>query len=409
MRRLALLTAILCLALSTRADDTARPWTFWYWMYGAVTEAGIHADLQAMKDVGLGGCYLMPIRGTAEAPANLPPLGAAPAQQLTPRFWQLVDYALAQADSLGLKMGIHICDGFALAGGPWITPEESMQKIVWSDTIVRADQLQGAILPLPPAHDGYYEDIAAFALPVAPRPLSGPSSIASHPSPATFSFASAAHSPQLTLSPTMTLTDKGAFTATEAAWVQYDFAQPRTFRNIEIAANGTNLQGQRVAVEVSDDGTTFRQVRQLVPPRQGWQNYDYNTTFTYATFVRMDWLRKVGYDHVPANYAEQVDAINKMIAAGLTKNPIGAGIPTSAYITNFGFRDFPVSDEGEKEWAMHSSLGTPGFPWYPTERLLKRANAEYHMGWYSEEFDLDKNSSGMATDQTQTDFINGLF
>jgi putative aldouronate transport system substrate-binding protein len=29
------------------------------------------------------------------------------------------------------------------------------------------------------------------------------------------------------------------------------------------------------------------------------------------------------------------------------------------------------------------------------------------MGWYSEEFDLDKNSSGMATDQAQTDFING--
>lgn len=134
----------------------------------------------------------------------------------------------------------------------------------------------------------------------------------------------------------------------------------------------------------------------------------YNTTFAFATFVRMDWLRKVGYDHVPANYTEYVDAINKMIAAGLTKNPVGAGIPTSAYITNFGFRDFPVSDEGEKEWAMHSSLGTPGFPWYPTKRLLQRANAEYHMGWYSEEFDLDKNSSGMATDQTQTDFINGL-
>ena len=134
----------------------------------------------------------------------------------------------------------------------------------------------------------------------------------------------------------------------------------------------------------------------------------YNTTFAYATFVRMDWLRQVGYDHVPANYAEHVDAINKIIAAGLTKNPpIGTGIPTSAYIANFGFRDFPVSDEGEKEWAMHSSLGTPCFSWYPTERMLKRANAEYHMGWYSEEFDLDKNSSGMATDQAQTDFING--
>ena len=122
----------------------------------------------------------------------------------------------------------------------------------------------------------------------------------------------------------------------------------------------------------------------------------------------MDWLRQVGYDHVPQNYEEQKDALNKMIAAGITKQPLSTGIPTAAYIANFGYRDFPVSDEGEKEWAMHSSLGTPCFPWYPTERMLKHLNDEYHMGWYSSEFDLEKNSSGAATDQTQTDFINGL-
>ena len=133
----------------------------------------------------------------------------------------------------------------------------------------------------------------------------------------------------------------------------------------------------------------------------------YDTTFTYATFVRMDWLRKVGYDHVPTTYAEHKDALNKMIEQGLTTNPLSTGIPTAAYIANFGYRDFPVSEEGEKEWAMHSSLGTPCFAWYPTQRMLKRMNDEYHMGWYSSEFDLEKNSGGAATDQTQTDFING--
>ena len=131
----------------------------------------------------------------------------------------------------------------------------------------------------------------------------------------------------------------------------------------------------------------------------------YDTTFTYATFVRMDWLRQVGYDHVPQSYEETKDAMNKIIEAGITKQPLGLGVPTSAYITNFGFRDFPVD---EAEWAMHSSLGTPGFSWYPTERMLKRTNAEYHMGWYSSEFDLEKDSRGASTDQTQTDFINGV-
>ena len=130
----------------------------------------------------------------------------------------------------------------------------------------------------------------------------------------------------------------------------------------------------------------------------------YDTTFAFANFVRMDWLRKVGYDHVPASYEEHKDAMNKIIAAGLTDQPLGLGIPTAAYIVNFAFRDFPVD---EKEWVMHSSLGTPGFPWYPTKRLLKRYNDEYHMGWYSSEFDLEKNSGGQGTDILQTDFING--
>ena len=41
----------------------AKPWTFWYWMHGAVSKEGIKADLEAMHEIGLGGAYLMTIRG----------------------------------------------------------------------------------------------------------------------------------------------------------------------------------------------------------------------------------------------------------------------------------------------------------------------------------------------------------
>ena len=51
MKRL-LLSFIIChLSFSVSHADTQKPWTFWYWMYGAVSEAGIRADLQGMKDV----------------------------------------------------------------------------------------------------------------------------------------------------------------------------------------------------------------------------------------------------------------------------------------------------------------------------------------------------------------------
>ena len=166
------------LVASTMAhNDEAKPWTFWYWMYGAVSKAGIHADLVGMKNVGLGGTYLMPIRGVSERPEY-----QGEAAQLSPKFWEMVDYSFQQADSLGLDMGIHICDGFALAGNPSILPAESMQKVVWTDTIVGGGKkIEGMQMWQPESYKdgklqpagsegGYYQDIAAFAIRCKEKP-----------------------------------------------------------------------------------------------------------------------------------------------------------------------------------------------------------------------------------------------
>ena len=93
-----ILMLLLCfVSTGVKADtNTQSPWTFWYWMYGAVSKDGIKADLKCMKDIGLGGCYLMPIRGTNDkgAPQN-PPQGGKWAEALSPHFWEMVDYASA--------------------------------------------------------------------------------------------------------------------------------------------------------------------------------------------------------------------------------------------------------------------------------------------------------------------------
>ena len=129
----------------------------------------------------------------------------------------------------------------------------------------------------------------------------------------------------------------------------------------------------------------------------------YNTTFTYVTFIRKDWLDQLNLG-MPTSYEEYANAIDSIMAAGLTDTaPLGLALPNAAYVGNFAFRDNPVD---EAEWAMHSSLGTPSFTWYPTEKLLRRQNAEYNKGWYSTEYDLDTDVSG-ATSQMQTDFVNG--
>ena len=242
------------------------PWTFWYWMYGAVSKEGIKADLQGMKDIGLGGCYLMPIRGAAEKPEY-----EGKADALSENFWNMVDYAMQQADSLGLEMGIHICDGFALAGGPWITPEESMQKVVYSDTILEGG-FRHLRMPKPQHYENYYKDIVVYAIPVKQG------------RPAT---------PKVSFSPEVTINAKGVYCADNPCWIQYEFDKETLVRNIEIEPSGTNIQCQRMRVKVSYDGVNFQTIKQLTPPRQGWQNTGFNTTFSIpprkVKYVRLEW------------------------------------------------------------------------------------------------------------------------
>ena len=283
MRRLTVLLLLAVGSWQWAIADTTKPWTFWYWMYGTVSEEGIKADLKAMKDVGLGGCYLMPIRGSQDKPEY-----NGQANAMSDNFWKLVDYSFQQASELGLEMGIHLSDGFALAGGPWITPEESMKKIVYCDTIVRGGQ-HHFTMPKPQHNAGFYRDIATYAYPVSDQ------------NPELFAMRGAAlktayslkDRERTTYSQEVTVNDKGVFCADKACWIQYDLQRPTLVFHLEIEPSGNNIQCQRLNVKASDDGIVFYEVKQLTPPRQGWQNGGVNTTFsippTKARFFRFEW------------------------------------------------------------------------------------------------------------------------
>ena len=263
-----------------RPSGEARPFTLWYWMYGASSKEALTADLEAMKEAGLGGAYMVHIKTPEQGPAF-----PNPAPQLTPAWWENVAHAIREADRLGLKLGMHICDGFALAGGPWFTPEESMQKVVFTDTVVRGGYIHKLGIRRPQAYDGYYEDIALLACPV-PRGVYPGMERRAHP--------------EITCSEEVEYSG-GFYRARSAgidpqsagAWIQYAFDEPYTCRNIEIEKVANNYQSQNLTVMAGDDGVNFRLVKRLVPARQGWQDYGFNNTHaippTTARYFRFYW------------------------------------------------------------------------------------------------------------------------
>lgn len=256
---------------------SATPWVFWYWMQASVSKEGITADLQAMKEVGIGGAYLMPIKG----PGN-PPLMNPPVTQLSPQWWEMVKHAFAEARRLGLKFAIHASDGFALAGGPWITPELSMQKIVWSEKSITGGKLFNDTLEQPETLENYYRDIAVFAFPSPTG--AGISTRTIHPE---ITSSKNDSSVQLLTDPA----NKKNFNSEDPCWIQYEFDQPFTCRSIVIHSRN-NYQSNRLIVQTSSDGKNFQTVTRLESPRHGWQDWDADythsipgTTSKYFRFV----------------------------------------------------------------------------------------------------------------------------
>lgn len=242
----------------TTPPNNSKPWVYWYWMRSAVTKEGIAADLKSMQEQGIGGAYLMTVRETPNPPF-LTPI-AAP---LTDEWWRLVRFTMAEANRLGVELAMTPSDGWALAGGPWITPELSMQKVVWTKTHTTGDKIFNETLTRPEDYEGYYNDIAVFAYPS----LVG-SGLTSQTIVPKITSSIKNEDAQLLVKSG----NKKDFTSNENCWVQMEFSQPFTCRSILIKTNRSNYQSQRLIVEVSDNGKDFKSLGRLEAPRHGWQD-----------------------------------------------------------------------------------------------------------------------------------------
>jgi hypothetical protein len=137
--------------------QASRPQTWFHWMNGNIDERGITTDLEAIKSIGLGGVQLFNVN------CQMPEGDVA---FLSPKWRQAFRHTLRECDRLGLEFSFHITDGWSETGGPWVTPEHAMQRLVSADLVVAGSGAEQVIrLPTPPSTLDFYRDVAVLAFP----------------------------------------------------------------------------------------------------------------------------------------------------------------------------------------------------------------------------------------------------
>ncbi|MEY3896322.1 MAG: hypothetical protein RLZZ214_1842 [Verrucomicrobiota bacterium] len=144
--------------------DSARPGVYWYFMDGNLNGREMTADLESMKQAGLGNLVFLEVNvGVPQGPVKFM---SEPWQDLFAR-------AVHDAERLGLDISLGTGPGWCGSGGPWVKPEQSMQHLVSSAVEVTGPANFNAPLPVPEQRttqfhklqSPFYEDVAVFAFP----------------------------------------------------------------------------------------------------------------------------------------------------------------------------------------------------------------------------------------------------
>lgn len=134
---------------------SAKAYTWWHWMNGNISKEGITADLEAMKEAGVGGVQVF----------NVGFLTEGPIKYASDDWYDVTEWAIKEAERLDIEFDMHNCPGWSSSGGFWITPEYAAKQLSWSEAYVKGGKTVEMTLPQPDKAMDRYWDIAVVAYP----------------------------------------------------------------------------------------------------------------------------------------------------------------------------------------------------------------------------------------------------
>lgn len=110
-----------------------KPWTRWWWMGNALTEAEVTRHLELFDAAGFGGVEVSPIYGPRGAEERF-------VLFLSPRWVDLFTHTLREAKRLGMGVDLIAGTGWPF-GGPWVA-EEDKPQVAWVEAFAPGEEIQ---------------------------------------------------------------------------------------------------------------------------------------------------------------------------------------------------------------------------------------------------------------------------
>jgi predicted alpha-1,6-mannanase (GH76 family) len=247
------------------------PETWFHFIGGNVSKAGITADLEAIAKAGISGIQLFHGQTGGPWPGVEPQIAC-----LSPMWDDAVKHAAGECRRLGLRFTMQNCPGWAMSGGPWIEPSNAMRNLVWSRTDVGSGEVNQVLQTPQPSKEDWrdYKDIAVLAFP-SPRGDDGgilkPLSVKSDTSLPWKEFLSGEAKDNFKLTPA---------SPKNPHWLEVIFSKPVVIRTIEFSdVQGFNhawnfAPGVQVKVTAILTGGEIREILNTPMPMAAWQSDD---------------------------------------------------------------------------------------------------------------------------------------
>ncbi len=153
--------------------NSARPGVYWYFMDGNLSREEMTADLESMKEVGIGHVLFLEVNvGVPQGPVKF----------LSEEWQESFTHAVKECERLGIVLTLGSGPGWTGSGGPWVKMEESMQHLVASELEVAGPVSLNRKLEVPKGRnpffglggftpelrkrwEDYYQEVAVLAFP----------------------------------------------------------------------------------------------------------------------------------------------------------------------------------------------------------------------------------------------------